>query len=116
MANAFQPQVFPNQNDYYGQYGFLTKLSADGSSLAYSTYFAGSTNIVQSCNGQPLLAVAIYHISGVAIDGSGNALRGRLHQYLQFPVTEGAYQTFEPHKLRPISRICRQIYVCGDLA
>jgi Beta-propeller repeat/Abnormal spindle-like microcephaly-assoc'd, ASPM-SPD-2-Hydin len=92
-ANAFQSQVFANQNGYFGQYGFLTKLTPDGSALVYSTYFAGSTNIVQSCFGQPCWPSPYSNITAVAADASGNAyVTGNTNTY-DFPVTSGAYQT-----------------------
>ncbi|MBZ5665716.1 MAG: choice-of-anchor D domain-containing protein [Acidobacteriia bacterium] len=91
-ANAFQSTVSPNQNGYYGQYGFLTKLTPDGSALVYSTYYAGSTNIVQSCYGQPCWPSPQSTVSGVAVDGAGNAyIAGNTNTY-DFPVTEGAYE------------------------
>lgn len=93
VVNAFQPTVFPNQNDYYGQYGFLAKLTPDGSTLAYSTYFGGSQNIVQSCYGQPCWPTPQSTISGVAVDGSGNAYVAGVTNTYDFPVTDGSYQT-----------------------
>ena len=93
VANAFQSTVSPNQNGYFGQYGFLTELTPDGSTLVYSTYFAGSQNIVQSCNGQPCWPAPQSAISGVAVDGAGNAyVAGDTNTY-DFPIIEGAYQT-----------------------
>ena len=93
VANAFQSTVSPNQNDYFGQYGFLTELTPDGSSLVYSTFFGGSQNVVQSCNGQPCWPSPQSTISGVAVDGAGNAYVAGATNTYDFPVTEGAYQT-----------------------
>ena len=91
-ANAVQSTVSPNQNGYYGQYGFVTKLTPDGSSLVYSTYYAGSTNIVQSCYGQPCWPTPYSTVNGIAVDGSGNAyITGNTNTY-DFPVSEGAYE------------------------
>jgi hypothetical protein len=90
-ANAFQAQVFANQNGGFGQYGFLTKLTPDGSALVYSTYFAGSTNVIQDC-GQPCWPQPYGNITALAVDASGNAyVAGNTNTY-NFPTTEGAYQ------------------------
>jgi hypothetical protein len=88
-ANAFQAQVFANQNGGFGQYGFLTKLTPDGSALVYSTYFAGSTNVIQDC-GQPCWPQPYGNITALAVDASGNAyVAGNTNTY-NFPTTEGA--------------------------
>jgi len=56
----------------------VTKLTADGSGLVYSTYLGGT----KSDRGY-----------GIKVDGAGNAyILGRI-QSMDFPVTEGAYQT-----------------------
>ncbi|MGB9072202.1 MAG: choice-of-anchor D domain-containing protein [Terriglobales bacterium] len=92
-ANAFQSTVSPNQNGYYGEYGFLTKLTPDGSSLVYSTYYAGSTNVVQTCWGQPCWPSPYTDVNGVAVDLGGNAYLAGVTNTYDFPVTQGAYQT-----------------------
>ena len=92
-ANAFQATVSPNQNEQYGEYGFLTKLTPDGSALVYSTYYAGSQNVVQSCYGQPCWPQPYSTITGIAVDGAGNAYVGGQTNTYDFPVSEGAYQT-----------------------
>ena len=91
-ANAFQPNAFANQNEYFGQYGFLSKLSADGSALLYSTYYAGSSNVVQSCFGQPCWPAPFTGVNGIAVDQSGNVYATGVTNTYDFPVTEGAYQ------------------------
>ena len=54
----------------WGVYGFLTKFAADGASLVYSTYLAGSTlNTSSSCTG----CFPDSEILGVVTDASGNA-------------------------------------------
>ena len=91
-ANAFQSTVSANQNEYYGEYGFLAKLTPDGSTLAYSTYYAGSQNVVQTCYGQPCWPSPYTSVTGLAVDGSGNAYAGGTTNTYDFPVTESAYQ------------------------
>jgi len=68
------------QNSFPGglQDGFLTKLSADGSNLEYSTYLGGSQN----------RDVAL----GIAYD-SGNVLVAGWAASTSYPTTAGAYQT-----------------------
>ena len=48
-VNAFQASAQPNQVEYYGLYGFVSKLSADGSTMVYSTYVAGNSNVAENC-------------------------------------------------------------------
>ncbi|HWB12833.1 MAG TPA: SBBP repeat-containing protein [Pirellulales bacterium] len=67
------------QTTFGGWYNaFVTKLSADGHSLIYSTYLGGSV-------GDEGL--------GIAVDGSGNACITGYTYSLDFPTTTGAYQT-----------------------
>src|SRR5450432_3890625 len=82
----------PNQGGLYGNYGFLTKFSPDGSSLIYSTYLAGNSNVAYNCGGTPCWSSPYSAINGVAVDGSGNAFTtGNTNTY-NFPTTPGAYQ------------------------
>jgi hypothetical protein len=91
VQNAFQPSVAPNQNEYYGLYGFVTHLTADGSTLVYSTYLAGNTNVVQQCYNGPCWPSPTSAISGIALDGSSNVyVTGNTNTY-NFPTSEGAY-------------------------
>ena len=93
VANAYQSVVNPNQGGVYGTYGFLTKFTADGSSLVYSTYFGGSSNVVLNCSGTPCWPEPDNIVSGVALDSSGNAYAAGLTNTYNFPVTTGAYIT-----------------------
>jgi len=93
VANAFQGTASANQNGYYGQYGFLTKFTPDGATLTYSTYYAGSQNVVQSCYGQPCWPGPYSSVSGIAVDAGGNVYVGGVTNTYDFPVTEGAYET-----------------------
>lgn len=93
VANAYQPTASPNQGGVYGTYGFLTKFSPDGSSLIFSTYFAGSSNVALNCGGTPCWPEPFSLVTGLALDASGNAyLAGSTNTY-DFPTTPGAYFT-----------------------
>ncbi len=63
--NAIQPKMFSTQS------GFVTKLKSDGSGLVYSTFLADI-------------------LSGIAVDGNGNAYVAGEGGALDFPVTPGA--------------------------
>ena len=91
VSNAFQPTVSPNGGGNYGNYGFATKFSADGSSLVYSTYLGGNSNVAYDCGGTPCWPQPATNIAGLALDASGNAyVAGSTNTY-NFPVSEGAY-------------------------
>lgn len=93
VANAYQSTASPNQGGMYGTYGFLTKFTPDGSSLAYSTYFAGSSNVPLNCGGSPCWPGPTSVINGMAVDAAGDAyVAGSTNTY-NFPVTSGAYLT-----------------------
>jgi hypothetical protein len=74
---------FPTQNPYQTRQGgddvFVTKLSASGSSIVYSTYLGGS-------GGEPG--------DGIAVDDSGNAYVTGLTNSTDFP-TQSPYQTYQ---------------------
>jgi hypothetical protein len=90
VVNAFQATANPNQGGLYGNYGFLTKFSPDGSSLVYSTYFAGSSNVAYNC-GFPCWPSPYSAINAIALDTNGNAfVAGNTNTY-DFPTTSGAY-------------------------
>jgi hypothetical protein len=90
-ANAYQNTVSANQGGVFGVYGFLTKFSPDGSSLVYSTYLAGNSNVVQDC-GSPCWPEPYSVVSAVTADANGNAyVTGTTNTY-NFPVTQGSYQ------------------------
>ena len=92
-ANAYQSTVSANGGGIYGDYGFLTKFSPDGSSLVYSTYFGGSSTIPLNCGGTPCWTSPSSAIAGLVLDAAGNAyVTGATNTY-DFPVTSGAYQT-----------------------
>ena len=91
VSNAYQSAALANQGGAYGNYGFLTKFTANGSSLNYSTYFAGNTNVANcgsSCYPTPYSA-----ISAVALDANNNAYVAGTTNTSNFPYTSGAYVT-----------------------
>jgi hypothetical protein len=77
--NAFQSTLKSSQDD------FVSKLSADGSTLVYSTYLGGG-NAAAGANG-------LQWPSGIAVDLDGNAYIFGQSQCLDFPTTEGAFQS-----------------------
>jgi hypothetical protein len=92
VANAYQTTAPANQGGMFGSYGFLTKFSTDGSSLVYSTYLGGNSNVAQDC-GTPCLPAPYNAVSALTVDSNGNVyVTGTTNTY-NFPVTTGAYQT-----------------------
>ena len=92
VANAYQSTVSPNMGDLYGDYGFLTKFSPDGSSLVYSTYFGGNSNVPLNCGGDPCWSPPSSSIVGMALDNAGNVYVAGNTNTNNFPVTGEAYQ------------------------
>ena len=91
--NAYQSTVLPNQNEYFGQYGFVTHFTADGSALVFSTYLAGNTNVVENCGGGTCWPAPYSAVSAIALDASGNAyVTGNTNTY-NFPTTENAFMS-----------------------
>ena len=90
VVNAYQATVSPNQGGLFGEYGFLTKFSPDGSSLVYSTYLGGNSNVPYNC-GTPCWGTPFSGISGIALDPNGSAyVAGNTNTY-NFPTTSAAY-------------------------
>ncbi|HKV82745.1 MAG TPA: SBBP repeat-containing protein [Candidatus Sulfotelmatobacter sp.] len=95
VANAYQPTVSASQGGIFGNYGFLTKFTADGSSLVYSTYLGGSSNVPLNCGGTPCWEAPVSTINGMVLDPLGNAyVTGTTNTY-NFPVTQGSYLTLD---------------------
>jgi hypothetical protein len=93
VVNAYQTAASPNQSGIYGDYGFLTKFSADGSSLVYSTYLAGNSNVAQTCSSSPCWPAPYNAVNALAVDANGNAyVSGETNTY-NFPATPGAFLT-----------------------
>ena len=93
VNNAYQAAMSANPGGLYGTYGFVTKFSSDGHSLVYSTYFGGSSMVIQSCWNGPCWFPPYSGIAGLALDASGNAYVGGTTSTYNFPVTSGAYLT-----------------------
>ena len=78
----FYPTTVGAYDTTHGEIGddhlFVTKLSADGSSLLYSTYLGGSLNAVPG---------------GIAVDGEGHAYLAGTTLGRGYPTTDGAYDT-----------------------
>ena len=93
VVNAYQPTVSPNQGALYGVYGFLTRFSTDGSSLLYSTFLGGNSNVAETCSQGPCWPAPLSRINGIAVDANDNAyVTGNTNTY-NFPATPGAYLT-----------------------
>jgi hypothetical protein len=92
VANAFQSTVAPNQGGYYGTYGFVTKFSPDGSSLVYSTYFTGTSNVAYNCS-TPCWGEPYNTVQSLAADASGNAYLAGTTDTYNFPTTSDVYLT-----------------------
>jgi len=90
LMNAFQTTVAPNGGGSYGQYGFVTHLTADGSALVSSSYLGGSVNVIQNC-GYPCWGQPDTLIQGIAVDLSGNAYVAGWTNTYDFPTTMGAF-------------------------
>jgi hypothetical protein len=99
VANAYQATVSPNQGGMLGNYGFLTKFSPNESSLVYSTYLGGNSNVPFNCGGTPCWPTPYSAINGIAVDGNGNAyVAGGTNTY-NLPTTQGAYLTTDTTQL-----------------
>ncbi len=90
LRNAYQATVSPNGGGVYGQYGFVTHLTADGSALVFSTYLGGNTNVPYNC-GYPCWGEPSSTIQGIAVDASGNAYVAGNTNTSNFPTSDGAY-------------------------
>jgi hypothetical protein len=93
VSNAYQSTVSANQGGVFGNYGFLSKFTPDGSALVYSTYFAGNTNVSYNCGGTPCWSSPYSGINGLAVDAGGNAYVGGTTNTYNFPTTSNTYQT-----------------------
>ena len=84
VMNAYQPSALPNQGGIYGLHGFLTKFSSGGSSVVYSTYFAGNSNLEEGgcCWVSPFSG-----IPAITADSNGNAYVAGTTNTYNFPVT-----------------------------
>lgn len=91
IANAYEATAGANQGGLSGNYGFLTKFSPDGSSLIYSTYLGGDFNVPYNCGGTPCWPSPYNAVSGIAVDGNGNAYTTGITNTYNFPTTQDSY-------------------------
>jgi len=99
VANAYQPTVAPNQGGLLGNYGFITKFNPTESSLVYSTYLGGNSNVALNCGGTPCWPSPYSAISSIAVDGNGDAYVAGTTNTYNFPTTQGAYLTMDVTQL-----------------
>lgn len=91
VVNAYQPTAVASQGGSFGVYGFLTKFSASGSSLIYSTYLAGNLDVAQTCGSTTCWPSPYNAISALAVDANGSAYVAGTTNTNNFPVTSGVY-------------------------
>src|ERR1700722_2003070 len=93
MVSAYQSTVATDQFGDSGQYAFVTKFAAGGTSLTYSTYLAGNLlNTATACTG----CFPYSEGMGVATDSSGAAYIVGNTTTDNFPTSTGAYMTAYP--------------------
>lgn len=88
---AFQISAQPWDSFRRPSDAFVTKLSPDGQSLAYSTYLGGKSVV---CIGGSRCIPAASHDNArtIAVDSEGNAYVAGTTNSSDFPTTDGAYQ------------------------
>ncbi len=115
LANAYQTTASANQGGVYGNYGFLTKFSPDGSYLVYSTYLAGNTNQAYNCGGTPCWSSPYSAINGIAVDSNGNAYAAGITNTYNFPTTSSAYLTADSTPQNSIVGFTSKFSISGAL-
>lgn len=93
VANAYQSSASPNQGGVYGNYGFVTRFTSDGSSLEFSTYFGGSANQPLSCGLSTCWPQPDSQIMAMTTDSNGSSYVTGYTNTSNFPATSGAYLT-----------------------
>jgi Beta-propeller repeat/Abnormal spindle-like microcephaly-assoc'd, ASPM-SPD-2-Hydin len=93
VANAYQATMSANDGGVFGNYGFVTKFNPSGSSLVYSTYLGGNSNVPLNCGGNSCWPSPFNGVYGVAVDSSGNAYATGSTNTSNFPTTQDAYLT-----------------------
>jgi hypothetical protein len=94
LLNPFQSTVAASQYGKWGAYGFVTKFSADGSALVYSTYIAGNT--LAGAWGCAYYCYPFTQINGLTVDAGGNAVVVGNTDTDNLPVSENAYMKTYP--------------------
>jgi len=79
---AFQPTQAENPTHQVTSNTFVTKLNATGTALVYSTYLSGTGTAGSADQG-----------TGIAVDSTGSAYVTGQTNTLNFPTTQGAFQT-----------------------
>ncbi len=85
--------AFQTANHATSDTTFVTKLSADGKSLVYSTYLGGSSNKFDADNWSGNFAYFGEESYSIKVDNKGSAYVTGYTGSLDFPVTKGAFQT-----------------------
>ena len=80
-ANCSRASTDPWSNPNTGGHGFVSKVSADGSSLLYSTYLTGACGSI---------------VQALLVDSAGNVLVGGRTTSPDFPVSANSYQNKFP--------------------
>jgi hypothetical protein len=94
MKNPSQSSASTDQFGDWGEYGFVTKFSASGASLVYSTYLSGAT--LSTSASYCTACFPDSEVLGVVTDSSGNAYVTGYTSTTDFPVTAGAITTSYP--------------------
>ena len=81
-ANAYLPTLNGCSQNLCDEEATVTKLSADGSSLVYSTFLGGTSDLDQAL--------------AVAVDSLGDAYVTGITASSDFPITSGAFETACP--------------------
>ena len=116
LASAYQSTVSANQGGVYGNYGFVTKFSPNGSSLVYSTYLGGSSNTPLNCGGSVCWPQPFTMINGLALDKDGNTYVAGTTNTYNFPVTPGTYQSTDSTSMNGFIGFVSKIGGAGDLS
>ncbi|MGA8617510.1 MAG: choice-of-anchor D domain-containing protein [Candidatus Sulfotelmatobacter sp.] len=115
VTNAYQSTASPNQGGVFGNYGFLTKFSPDGSYLVYSTYLSGNSNVALNCGGSPCWPSPYSSINGVAVDSNGIAYVAGITNTYNFPTTQTAYLTTDSTQQNGIVGFVSKLSSAGAL-
>jgi Beta-propeller repeat len=114
-ANAYQSAVSPNQGGVSGNNGFVSKFSPDGSTLVYSTYLGGNSNVPLNCGGTTCWPSPYSAVSGIAVDGNGNIYASGVTNTNNFPTTQNAYLTIDSAQQNAIVGFVSKLSSAGAL-
>ncbi len=105
-AGAFQPTIQTTASLGGWGNGFVSKISAGGTVLEYSTYLAGPDTIVSS-GGIVIDYQSPTQANAVAVDSGGNAYVTGGTYSDKFPVTAGAFQTSKASVVKPTAFVAK---------